>query len=53
MKMTLLLTRASMRERLGQAFPPEQADALVDILDEIRQMEVRHAADTQDLKQEP
>ncbi len=49
--MTLLLTRARMRERLGQAFPPEQADALVDILDEIRQIEVRHAADTQDLKQ--
>ncbi len=49
--MTLFLTRTSMRERLGQAFPPEQADALVDILDEIRQIEVRHAADTQDLKQ--
>jgi hypothetical protein len=46
--MMLCLKRASMRERLGQAFPPEQAEALVDILDEIRQIEVRHAADTQE-----
>jgi hypothetical protein len=40
-----------MQERLGQAFPPEQAEVLVDIFDEIRHIELRHAADTQDLKQ--
>jgi hypothetical protein len=40
-----------MQEKLGRAFPPEQAEVLVDIFDEIRHIELRHAADTQDLKQ--
>jgi hypothetical protein len=49
--MALNLTYSGMREKLGQVFPPEQADVLVDIFGEIRQIELNHAADTRDLKQ--
>ncbi len=49
--MALNLTYSGMREKLGQVFPPEQADVLVDIFEEIRQIELGHAADTRDLKQ--
>ena len=49
--MALSLTYSGMREKLGQVFPPEQADVLVDIFEEIRQIELSHAADTRDLKQ--
>lgn len=49
--MTLGLTNSEMQEKLGQVFVPEQADVLVEILDDIRQAELQRAADTRDLKQ--
>ncbi len=49
--MALSLTYSGMREKLGQVFSPEQADVLIDIFEEIRQIELSHAADTRDLKQ--
>ena len=49
--MALGLTHSEMQEKLGRVFVPEQADALVEILDDTRQAELKRAADTSDLKQ--
>ncbi len=49
--MSFLLTRKEMEEKLGRAFPPTQADVLLEILDAIRQIEVERAADARELRQ--
>jgi ABC-type transporter Mla subunit MlaD len=43
-------TRLEMEEKLAKAFTPEQTASLVEVLDPIRQAELRREADTQDLK---
>ena len=48
--MTALLTRSEMEEKIGKVFPSEQTASLVEVLDNIRQVELERAADTRDLK---
>jgi hypothetical protein len=48
--MTLLWTRSEIQTKLAQVFSPEQTDSLVEVLDNIRQVELERAADTRDLK---
>ncbi len=49
--MPTTLTRSEMVKRLEVAFAPPQTEALVDILDEIRQAEIERAEDTRALKE--
>jgi chromosome segregation ATPase len=46
-----LLTLQQIEQKLGQRFSLEQTTALVEVFDSFRQMEVRHAQDTAELKQ--
>jgi len=48
--MTALMTRSEMEEKLREVFAPEQTASLVEVLDNIRQVELERAADTRDLK---
>ena len=49
--MTFLLTREEMEQKLAQAFPSRQVLSLVEVLDNIRRMEIERVADTRELKQ--
>ena len=43
-------TRKDIEKRLAEAFPAPQTAALVEVLDDIRQVEVQRATETRDLK---
>jgi hypothetical protein len=43
-------TRLEMEEKFAKVFTPEQTNSLVDVIDTIRQAELRREADTQELK---
>jgi uncharacterized phage infection (PIP) family protein YhgE len=48
--MAMFPTRLEMEEKFAKVFSPEQTDSLVDVIDTIRQAELRREADTQELK---
>jgi DNA repair ATPase RecN len=47
----VLLTLQQIEQKLGQRFTFEQTAALAEVFDSFRQMEIRHAKDTTELKQ--
>jgi hypothetical protein len=47
---TNYLTRRDMEHRLAEAFPANQTEALVGVLDDVREIEVQRAAETRELK---
>ena len=48
--MTFLWTRAEVQTKLEPVFSAEQTGSLLEVLDNIRQAELQHIADTRELK---